>query len=255
MRIFDTHAHYDEEAFDQDRRNLLERIHAAGVEHIVNMGASLENCRNTLKLVGEYPFFYGAIGIHPDEVGTLTEEDMKWLGEHLEDDRIVALGEIGLDYYGNSENKQEQAYWFRRQIELAKEHHKPIVVHSREATEDTLRMIKETDAKSVGGVIHCFSGSKEIAAEYVKMGFFIGVGGVVTFKNGRTLKEVVQHIPLESIVTETDCPYLAPTPFRGQRNDSSYISYVIEEIATLRGQSAEEIAPVLYENCRRLYHV
>ncbi len=255
MRIFDTHSHYDDEAYREDRGELISRIHEAGVEHMVNIGASMDSSRRTVELLREYPFFYGAIGVHPDEITNLTEADMQWLLEHAKDERVVAIGEIGLDYYWHTDNKEAQRRWFCRQIEVAKEAKLPIVVHSREATEETLRIIRETNASQVGGVIHCFSGSKEVAAEYVKLGFYIGVGGVVTFKNGRVLKEVVEATPLTSIVTETDCPYLAPVPHRGSRNDSSNITYIIEEIAALKGMSAEEVAPILYENALRLYHL
>ena len=199
------------------------------------------------------PFMYGAAGIHPDHVGELNEERMEQLREYCHRDKIVAVGEIGLDYHWNVEPKEVQQEWLIRQLHLATEEKLPVIIHSRDASQDTFDIMKKEHAGTTGGVIHCFSGSAEMAKEYVKMGYYIGVGGVVTFKNSRVLKEVVKAIPLECIVVETDCPYLAPAPHRGKRNSSAYLPLVIEEIARLKEITAEEVENVTYENAQRLY--
>ena len=185
----------------------------------------------------------------------LDEVKMQHLKEMCTMEKTVAVGEIGLDYYWDKESHELQKEWFKKQMELAKEVDLPVIVHSREAAQDTFDLIKSEHAGTTGGVIHCFSGSKEMAKEYIKMGYYIGVGGVVTFKNARVLKEVVESIPLERILTETDCPYLAPVPFRGKRNCSAYISYVLDMIAELKGISREEAEQVTYENARNMYRI
>lgn len=254
--IFDTHAHYDDEAFDEDREAMLSALQEQGVGAVVNICASRASLGRIEELVTAYPFVYGAAGVHPDHAGEMDEECMKELSRLAKLDKIVAIGEIGLDYYWDTAPHEVQREWFIRQLQLALEVDLPVVIHSREATQETLDIMKEMYRQSEGklrGVIHCFSGSAEIAKEYTDMGFFIGVGGVVTFKNGKKLKEVVEAMPLDKLVIETDCPYLAPVPFRGKRNDSTLLTYVIEEIATLRGMTTEEVERVTEENARRLY--
>lgn len=254
--IFDTHAHYDDEAFDEDRAAVLASLRERGVGTVVNICASRASLGRIEELVTAYPFVYGAAGVHPDHAGEMDEECMKELSRLAKLDKIVAIGEIGLDYYWDTAPHEVQREWFIRQLQLALEVDLPVVIHSREATQETLDIMKEMYRQSEGklrGVIHCFSGSAEIAKEYTDMGFFIGVGGVVTFKNGKKLKEVVEAMPLDKLVIETDCPYLAPVPFRGKRNDSTLLTYVIEEIATLRGMTTEEVERVTEENARRLY--
>ena len=236
--IFDSHAHYDDEAFDGDREELLTRMRENGVGYIVNVGASLQGAKESTQLAARFPHVYAAVGVHPDHVGDLDEEKMDWLKELCKLPKTVAVGEIGLDYYWDKESHSLQKEWFSRQLSLAKEVKLPIIVHSREAARDTFDIIKAEHAGSTGGVIHCYSGSKEMARDYLNLGYYIGVGGVVTFKNARVLKEVVEYVPLSQMLTETDCPYLAPVPFRGKRNRSAYISYVIEMIASIKGISA-----------------
>ena len=253
--IFDTHAHYDDEQFDADREALLSGMKAGGVGMIVDAAATVASWDKILELTEKYPFLYGSVGVHPDEVGDLNEENFARMSELADRKKIVAIGEIGLDYYWDKESHELQKEWFKKQMELAKEVDLPVIVHSREAAQDTFDLIKSEHAGTTGGVIHCFSGSKEMAKEYIKMGYYIGVGGVVTFKNARVLKEVVESIPLERILTETDCPYLAPVPFRGKRNCSAYISYVLDMIAELKGISREEAEQVTYENARNMYRI
>lgn len=197
---------------------------------------------------------HAAVGIHPDHVGSLNEETFARMKELFTRDKVIAVGEIGLDYYWDHESHDLQKNWFIRQLELAKELDLPVLIHSRDAAADTMEIMREY-AAGLDGVIHCYSYSREMAQEYVKMGFYIGVGGVVTFKNGRKLKETVADIPLEAIVLETDCPYLAPEPYRGKRNNSSYIRYVAEEIARIKGVTYEEVVAQTEENARKMYRL
>ncbi|MCF2683283.1 TatD family hydrolase [Faecalicatena contorta] len=252
--IFDTHAHYDSEQFNEDRKELLQSMEEQGVGTIVNVCASYASCERVTNMVQEYPFMYAAVGIHPDHVGSLNEETFARMKELFTRDKVIAVGEIGLDYYWDHESHDLQKNWFIRQLELAKELDLPVLIHSRDAAADTMEIMREY-AAGLDGVIHCYSYSREMAQEYVKMGFYIGVGGVVTFKNGRKLKETVADIPLEAIVLETDCPYLAPEPYRGKRNNSSYIRYVAEEIARIKGVTYEEVVAQTEENARKMYRL
>ena len=253
--IFDSHAHYDDEAFDKDRDRLLSTLEEQGVGCIVNVGASFQGAKDSVELSMRYPHVYAAVGVHPDHVGELDEAKMQQLREMCAMKKTVAVGEIGLDYYWDKESHELQKEWFERQMELAKEVDLPIIVHSREAAQDTFDLIKSEHAGTTGGVIHCFSGSKEMAKEYIKMGYYIGVGGVVTFKNARVLKEVVESIPLERILTETDCPYLSPEPNRGKRNSSLNLNYVAEALSQIKGINKEELIAVTEENARQLYRM
>ena len=253
--IFETHAHYDDEAFDEDREKLLETMHAQGIEKIINVGASLQGVRDTVALTEKYPFVYGAVGIHPDEVGNLTEEDMKELRGYCDREKIAAIGEIGLDYYWDKENHEIQKKWFVRQMDLAKETELPIIVHSRNAAKDTLDIMKAERADNLKGVIHCYSYSKEHAREYMNMGYYLGVGGVVTFKNAKRLKEVVEYAPLDYLLLETDAPYLAPEPYRGKRNCSLYLTYVAQTIARIKGVPYETVVETTRKNAEKLFKI
>lgn len=252
--IIDTHAHYDDEQFDGDRETLLSEMKDAGIGLIVNAGSTVSSWDKIIKLTEDHPFIYGAVGVHPDEVGSLDEAQFARMSELLDREKIVAAGEIGLDYYWDNESHDLQKKWFIRQLELARKKGMPVIIHSREAAADTMEIMKE-HAAGMKAVIHCYSYSAEMAKEYVKMGYYIGVGGVVTFKNAKKLKQVVQEIPLSSIVLETDCPYLAPVPYRGKRNCSLYLPYVAEEIAALKGITAEEVARQTERNSRDLYNL
>lgn len=252
--IFDTHAHYDDEQFDTDRETLLASMPEQGVGTIVNVSATYESCERVVELVKRHSFMYAAVGIHPDEVGSLNEARFQQMKELCKQEKVVAVGEIGLDYYWDNESHDVQKEWFVRQLDLARELNLPVLIHSREAAADTMEIMKE-HGQGLRGVIHCYSYSKEQAKDYVKMGYYIGVGGVVTFKNARKLKETVEEIPLTSIVLETDCPYLAPVPFRGKRNNSSYIKYVAEEIAEIKGISYGAVVEQTEKNARDLYNL
>lgn len=251
--IFDTHAHYDDEAFDLDRNEMLTQLKEHGIEAVTNVGASMKSCKATLELTRKYPFVYGAVGVHPNETGELSETDMNWLLESAMEEKIVAVGEIGLDYYWEEPDHETQKKWFVRQLALAEKVKLPIIIHSREAARDTLDIMKAEQAGKLGGVIHCFSYTKEMAREYLNMGFYLGIGGVVTFKNAKKLKEVVEYMPMEQMVLETDCPYLAPVPNRGRRNSSFNLPYVVREISQIKNLPAEQIIQITSENAKRLY--
>ena len=253
--IFDTHAHYDDEAFNEDREKLIDEISRSEIRKIVNVGANLVTSQNSVDLSEKYDFFYAAVGVHPDDAAEVTEEGIERLRELAKGKKVVAVGEIGLDYYWNKDNSDLQETAFKRQIELAGELSLPIIVHSRDAAADTMEILHETDAGKLGGVIHCFSYSPEIALESVKMGFYIGIGGVVTFKNAKKIKESVEAIPLEKIVLETDCPYLAPDPFRGKRNSSLYLEYVVKEIARLKGIDENTVMEQTFKNALNMYNI
>lgn len=253
--IFETHAHYDDEAFDEDREILLTSLPGEGVGVVVNVGASLETTKNTLELMDKYSYIYGAVGVHPSETAELNEENFAWLKQVTGLPKVVAVGEIGLDYYWDTPERNIQQIWFDRQMELAKEVKLPTIIHSRDAAQDTLDMIKAANLQEVGGVIHCFSYGKEMAKSYLDMGFYLGIGGVITFKNAKKLKEVVEYTPLEQILLETDCPYLAPEPNRGKRNSSLNLTYVAQEIARLKGIEYEEVVAVTERNARKMYRL
>jgi len=251
--IFESHAHYDDEAFEEDRDVLLASMEAGGISHVVNVAASLRGIDDTVALMEKYPFVYGAIGIHPDEVGDLNEEVLERIRTLCKHEKTVAVGEIGLDYYWDKEKHDIQKYWFERQMEAARSEKLPFIIHSREAAFDTLDMSKGLRAGDIGGVLHCFSYGKEIAREYLNMGLYLGIGGVVTFNNAKKLKEVVEYAPLTSLLLETDCPYLAPVPYRGKRNSSLYIPHIAEAIAEIKNVSYEEVVEVTHENARKLF--
>lgn len=254
--IFETHAHYDDEKFDEDRVELLSHLlRENNIGNIVNVGATFRGCKDSIKLAEEYDNVYAAIGIHPEEIDEINEDVINWLRENSSNPKVVAIGEIGLDYYWVKEPEQraKQRLWFDRQMDLALELNLPVIIHSRDAAEDTLNTIIRYNTQGLKGIVHCYSYSKEIAMEYVKMGWYIGVGGVVTFKNGRKLVETVEAIPIENIVLETDCPYMAPVPHRGERNSSIYLSHVAEKVAELKGLSVKEVEDITYENALRVY--
>ena len=274
--IIDTHVHYDDEAFDADREELIGSLQENNIGIVIDIGSTKESLPKIRSLMDRYDFVYGAMGLHPDEIGDLTEELLGELREDMKNPKVLAVGEIGLDYYWNKEEQELQKAAFRKQINLALECGKPVVIHSREAAADTLEILREMYGKgslwealhgsapaapgtSSGpterkGVMHCYSYSAEQARIYTReLGFYLGIGGVVTFKNAKKIKEVVADTPLEYIILETDCPYLAPVPYRGKRNCSLYLPYVVQAIAELKGVSPEEVERITEENARRLF--
>lgn len=252
-KIFETHAHYDDEAFDSDRDELLSSFIDNGIDRVVNIGASMKSSKNTLELIEKYDFMYGTIGVHPSETGELTMEDLNWLKKAASHEKIVAIGEIGLDYHWDEPERDVQKEWFIKQIALGRELSLPLVIHSREAAKDTLDIMTAENCKEIGGVIHCYSYSKEQARNYLDMGYYFGIGGVLTFKNARTLKETVEYVPMDRMVLETDSPYLTPEPYRGKRNSSLFLPFVVSKIAEIKGISEEEVIYVTRENAMRLY--
>ncbi len=253
--IFDTHTHYSDSRFEQDRESILSGMRDRGVGHIVEVGAGVESTKDALALAHQYDFIYAAVGIHPEDVERLEESHMEWLKQLSQDDKVVAIGEIGLDYHYEDPPKEVQQHWFIRQLQIAAEVGMPVIIHSRDAAQDTLEIMQEHCDWENGGVIHCFSYSSEIAQIYLQKGFFLGIGGVVTFNNARKLKEVVAMAPLEQLVLETDCPYLTPIPHRGKRNDSGYLPHVVDEIAAIKEVTREEVITVTERNAYRLYRL
>ena len=252
--IFDSHAHYYSHQFDSDREQLLGWVlQERGVVGIVNMGSDLESCYATLELTRRYDYIWGGVGIHPEDALDLPEDWLGQIQEMLKEPKIVAVGEIGLDYHWlDACPKDRQQEVFATQLELARELALPVVVHDREAHADTLEFLKKYKS---AGVVHCFSGSWETAREILDLGMYIGLGGVVTFKNARHAVEVARNIPLERLVLETDAPYMAPVPYRGKRNDSSLIAFVAEKIGELRGMEAQAVLDITAENTRRLFNL
>ncbi len=252
--IFETHAHYDDKAFDGDRDELIPKLKEEGIEKIVNIAVNRETCENTLSLIEKYPFFYGALGFHPSDAVDFDEEQYDFIKEKAGHERVVAIGETGLDYYWDKAERETQKKVFIEQLKLAGELKLPVVIHSREAAKDTMDIIREY-GQGLGGVIHCYSYHVQDALEYVRLGFNIGIGGVITFQNAHKLREVAEAVPIENIVIETDCPYLAPVPYRGRRNMSLYLTYVIDKLAEIKEMSCEEVERVTYENAVRMYRV
>ncbi len=259
--IFETHAHYDDKAFEEDRHICLTSLRQHQVDTVINVGASMESSKVTLELCDAYDFIYGALGVHPSETQDLTKADIDWLKEHLNHKKVVALGEIGLDYYWDTPEREIQKKWFATQLNLAIETNMPVIIHSRDAAADTLEMLKVAvhQAKEknqiLSGVIHCFSYGPEMAKEFINLGFYLGIGGVITFKNAKKLKEVVEELPLEYMVIETDSPYLSPEPNRGKRNDSSNLTYVVNQIADIKKVTYDEVVEITTRNAKKLYRL
>ncbi|MDD6572784.1 MAG: TatD family hydrolase [Thermoflexaceae bacterium] len=254
--IFESHAHYDDDKFDEDREELLSHLVENGIEYVVNIGSSIDSCKRTVKLMERYDYIYGALGIHPNEVHLVTDEEYEWLVREVKTNpKVRAIGEIGLDYYWEEPEPSVQKEWFEKQIELARQVKLPMVIHSRDAAKDTYDMMNALRCSEIGGVVHCFSYSAEEAKKYLDMGFYLGIGGVVTFKNGKKLKEVVEYAPLDRILLETDCPYLAPEPNRGRRNSSLNIPYIAKAIAGIKGVTYDEVVDITAQNAKKMYGI
>ncbi len=255
--IFETHAHYEDEKFNEDRDTLLTSMRTHGIDKIVNVGSSLITVKKSIELAEKYDFIYAAVGVHPSEIKCLDEDAWIWLNNQAKHSRVVAIGEIGLDYYWDKDEdiRKKQRKWFRKQLALAKEMNLPVIIHSREAAQDTLTIMKEAHEMHILGVIHCFSYSSQIAEQYMQMGYYIGIGGVVTFKNAKKLKETVEKIPLEYLLLETDCPYMAPEPYRGKRNSSLYLPYIVKKIAEIKGITEQQVIDVTEQNAYHLYQL
>ena len=248
--IFDSHAHYDSEAFDNDRKELISALPEQGVCGIVNCASDIETSEKCLELADEFNFIYAACGVHPHEAGKAQDDYLKTLKTMCGNEKCVAVGEIGLDYHYDFSPRDVQLRIFEEQIVLANEIDLPVIVHDREAHEDTMELLKKHRPR---GVVHCFSGSAEMAKEVVKLGMYIGLGGAVTFKNARKPLEVAAVVPDDMLLIETDCPYMTPVPFRGQRNDSSFIPYTSQVLAQVKNTSPEEILDMTRANANRLF--
>jgi TatD DNase family protein len=250
--IFDTHAHYNDKAFNEDRANLLDSFSESGILGVINCGTNIGESKKSIQLAENYDFVYCAVGFHPEDISTANENYLSEIKELAMHEKCVAIGEIGLDYYWVKDNKEEQKRFFTEQLALANELSLPVIIHSRDAHADTLEILKKHRPK---GVLHCFSGSVEVMNEALKLGLYIGLGGAVTFKNARVPLEVAKSVPLERLLLETDCPYMTPVPFRGKRNQSTYISYVAEKIAEVKNLTKEEILTAANNNARNLFGV
>ncbi len=253
--LFDSHAHLDDNKFSADREEIIEKIKASGVEYVVNIGDDISSSRKSVILAKRYPFIYATVGVHPHNVENMTESDIEELKLLASEEKVVAIGEIGLDYYYDNSPRDLQKKWFKRQIELALELSLPIAIHNRDSNEDCMKILRQYDIKKIGGIMHCYSGSSEMAKELVKMGLCVSFAGPVTFKNNRRGVETVKEIPIEHILIETDCPYLAPEPKRGTRNDSSNVRYVAEKIAEIKGMTFEEVEKITCDNAKRVYKI
>ena len=254
--LFDSHAHLNDERFDEDREELISSLNEKGVDLVVNPGACMKTSAESVELANKYDFIYAAVGVHPHDVKDLTEADIQELKRMAtENKKVVAIGEIGLDYYYDAEYKELQKKWFKRQIELANELKLPIIIHDRDAHQDTFEIIKNTKSPEIGCVLHCYSGNVELAKEYVKMGCYISIPGTVTFKNNKKTREVAKEIPLEYLLIETDSPYMAPEPHRGKRNDPSLVAFVADKIAQEKGISYEKVCEATKENAKRLFNI
>lgn len=254
----DTHCHLDSEKYDEDRAEVIDALKDAGIDYVINPGCNMESSKKSIRLARDNDIIYAAVGVHPHDANELEEDESRFdeLKLLAGEGKVVAIGEIGLDYHYDFSPREVQKKWFEKQVKLAKELNLPIIVHDREAHQDTFEIIaREAADGNLRGVIHSFSGSLEMANEYIKMGFFIGLGGVVTFKNAKKPKEVAENIDLEYLLVETDGPYLTPEPNRGKRNNPAYVRHTANYIANLRGMSPEKLAEITTENAKRLFGI
>jgi len=253
--LFDTHAHYNDAIFNSDRTESIENAKQKGVEHIITVSSDIASSIENITLAQNNDIFYAAVGVHPHNVIDLNNNIMSALAEFASYPEVVAIGEIGLDYFYENSPREAQKIWFAKQISLARSAKLPLIVHSRDAHEDTLNMLRSEKAYEVGGVLHCFSGSVEMAREVINLGFFISFAGPVTFKNAKKLLEVARYIPDDRLLIETDSPYLAPEPYRGKRNESANVRFIAEKLAKIRGKSLEYIAEITTSNAKRLFGI
>ena len=251
--IFDSHAHYNDSKFNEDRDQILSSMTENGIGYIMNAADSMESIKKIMDLCEKFPFMYMSIGVHPENTADMTEDDIELLKKYAEYEKVKAIGEIGLDYYWDDVERDIQKKWFIRQIELANSLNLPVIIHDREAHGDTIDILKKY--LKTGGVLHCFSGSREMAKEVLDMGMYLAFGGTLTFKNARKSREVLEYVPLDRILVETDCPYLAPEPNRGKRNSSLYIPYILETMAQIKGITKEEAEEITYNNARKCFNI
>jgi len=248
---FESHAHYDDPKFDLDRFDLIKEMHDNGVDFIVNAGSDIKSSNIGIEIAEAFPFFYAAVGVHPHETENMSEEDINIIRKMSENPKVVAIGEIGLDFHYDFSSREKQKKWFARQLELAKKLDLPVIIHSREASAQCFEIIKNSGIKK--GVIHSYSGSAQMALDYIDLGFYIGVGGIVTFKNAKKIVETVKNIPIEKILIETDSPYLSPEPVRGTRNNSHNLRFICDKISQIKQISPEFVAKITSQNSLNLF--
>jgi TatD DNase family protein len=253
--LFDTHVHLNAEQYEEDVTQVIQRAREAGVERMMVVGFDRPTIQKAMELIDAYDFLYGSVGWHPVDAIDMTEKDLEWIEELSAHPKVMALGEMGLDYHWDKSPKDIQQEVFRKQIRLAKKVKLPIIIHNREATADILEILKEEEAAKVGGIMHCFSGSIEVARECIAMNFYISLGGPVTFKNAKKPKEVAKEIPLDKLLIETDCPYLTPHPYRGKRNEPAYVKLVAEQIAELKEITLDEVAAATTKNAQKIFDI
>lgn len=253
--LFDTHAHYDDDAFDEDRDEVIKKVFESGVTCVLNASSNIASSEKSVSLAQRYDFIYAAVGVHPHDAQEADDDTVPTLTRFASGRKVVAIGEIGLDYYYDNSPRDIQKQWFIRQINLAKDIKLPIIIHDRESHEDVMNIVKSEGAASVGGIFHCFSGSVEMARDVLKNNFHIAVGGSLTFKNAKRPVEVVEYVPMDRLLLETDCPYMTPHPFRGRRNDSTYLRLVAEKVAQIKGLTLEEIIEVTTKNAKTLFKI
>lgn len=249
--MVDTHCHLYYEYYD-NLDEIIDKIKKVGIRAVIVNGTDMRTNKEVLELVNKYDIVYGAIGFHPTELNEFNDSDFKWLEEHINDNKIVAIGEIGLDYHYDNTDKEKQQYVFKRQLEIAKKYNKPVIVHSRDSIQETYNILKESNCV---GSIHCYSGSLEMAREFIKIGFCLGIGGIVTFKNAKNIIEVIKNIDLKYILMETDSPYLTPEPFRGQKNDSSYLDLILNKISELKGIDKNVVNTTINNTVKNLFDI
>ncbi|MBQ3470939.1 MAG: TatD family hydrolase [Clostridia bacterium] len=253
--LFDSHAHYNDERFDEDRFELLSQMRENNVGLIMNSCSSLDEIPLIFEICEKFPFVYASAGIHPHEVENIKESDMETLKEYTKNPKVKAIGEIGLDYYYDFSPRETQKKWFARQVDVARELNLPVIIHDRDAHKDSMDILRDHKVSEVGGVFHCYAGSVEMAREILDWGMYIAFGGSLTFKNSVRPVEVAKYVPLDRILIETDSPYLTPVPHRGKRNSSLYIHYVAEKLAEVRGVSVEEIEAATFENAKKCFRI
>ena len=251
--FFDTHTHLDDEKFDTDRDEVIASFADEGLTLAVNIGANIKTSAASIALAEKYDFIYAAVGVHPNDVGDMTDADLAQIEEWTKHPRVVAIGEIGLDYHYDEPDPEIQKEWFLKQLLLAKKLDMPYIIHDRDAHADVLEIIKKVDYYK--GVMHCFSGSAQMARQVTDLGMYVSIAGQVTFKNANKVLSVAETVPLDKLLIETDSPYLTPEPYRGKRNNSGYVKYTAAKIAELRGMTTEEIAKITMENGKRFYNI
>ncbi|MBK0010193.1 MULTISPECIES: TatD family hydrolase [Priestia] len=253
--LFDTHVHLNAEQYEDDLQEVINRALEKGVQNMVVVGFDEPTIKKAIQIAETYDFIYASVGWHPVDAIDMTDEHLAWIEELAQHPKVVALGEMGLDYHWDKSPKEVQKDVFRRQIRLARKVKLPIIIHNRDATEDVVTILKEEHVEEVGGIMHCFTGSIEVAKQCMDMNMYISFGGPVTFKNAKKPKEVAVELPLDKLLIETDCPYLTPHPFRGKRNEPGYVSYVAEQIAELKGITYEELADITTANAKKLFGI